>query len=304
MVGHNVSFGYFAQDLGDGLDYSKNVLDELSDSAEGMTTTEIRGLLGAMLFSGDDVMKRTEVLSGGERARLALAKVLAHRHNCLLLDEPTNNLDIVAKDTLLEALKRFQGAVVIVSHDRYLLNQLVREVVEVGQGAATRYLGNYDEYLDKKEAEALGRNLANPPSASFKGQAAGKDVASLSTSLQGEDRNGNTSRSARPAAALVSAQPSMAPGDHRLRRNPSVVVRKRERLEAQIETKEGERSKIASEMNDPDFYLAHKDADILIARYESLGGEIESLYAELLTFDDSSTERRAEPGRVRRLQSD
>src|SRR5204863_858708 len=89
-------------------------------------------------------------LSGGERARLALAKVPAHRNNCLLLDEPTNNLDIVAKDTLLEALRRFPGTVVIVSHDRYLLNELATEVIEVGQGHATRYLGNYDEYLAKK----------------------------------------------------------------------------------------------------------------------------------------------------------
>ena len=103
-----------------------------------------------MLFSGDDVHKRVAVLSGGERARLALAKVLAHPSNCLLLDEPTNNLDIVAKDTLLEALRRFPGTVIIVSHDRFILNELVTEVLEVGQGHAIRYLGNYDEYLEKK----------------------------------------------------------------------------------------------------------------------------------------------------------
>ena len=107
-------------------------------------------MLGAMLFSGDDVYKRVEVLSGGERARLALAKVLARPSNCLLLDEPTNNLDIVAKDTLLDALRRFPGTVIIVSHDRFILNELVTEVLEVGQGHAIRYLGNYDEYLEKK----------------------------------------------------------------------------------------------------------------------------------------------------------
>src|SRR5262249_28524839 len=139
------------------------VLNELSDAAEGMTTREIRGLLGAMLFSGDEVEKRVGVLSGGERARLALAKVLAHRNNCLLLDEPTNNLDIVAKDTLLEALRRFPGAVIIVSHDRYLLNELVTEVIEVGRGHAIRYLGNYDDYLAKKAAmeEAAGAPAAS-----------------------------------------------------------------------------------------------------------------------------------------------
>jgi ATP-binding cassette, subfamily F, member 3 len=96
------------------------------------------------------------VLSGGERGRLVLAKVLAHRNNWLLLDEPTNNLDIIAKETLLEALKRFPGTVVLVSHDRYILNQLVSEVIEVGHGHAIRYLGNYDEYLEKKGRRAGG----------------------------------------------------------------------------------------------------------------------------------------------------
>src|SRR5713226_9446651 len=103
-VGERVAIGYFAQNLSESLVYDHTVLDELSGDAQGMTTTEIRNLLGALLFSGDDVNKRVEVLSGGERARLALSEVLAHRNNCLLLDEPTNNLDIVAKETLLEAL--------------------------------------------------------------------------------------------------------------------------------------------------------------------------------------------------------
>ena len=293
VVGHNVSFGYFAQDLGEGLDYSKNVLDELGDNAEGMTTTEIRGLLGAMLFSGDDVMKRTGVLSGGERARLALAKVLAHRHNCLLLDEPTNNLDIVAKDTLLEALQRFQGTVVIVSHDRYLLNQLVKEVIEVGQGHATRYLGNYDDYLEKKEAEAAGtvseKGVARIASAATSGRELGKGLASSPRSdRDGTNRNGHRGNLQGARIAPHSKQASMAPGEHKLRPNPNHNARKREQIEAQIEQKEVERSKIAAEMSDPDFYLKRKDASELIARYETLAGEIERLYRELLRLDDST----------------
>src|SRR5579885_3344627 len=158
MVGDKVVIGYFAQNLAESLNYDNSVLKELSDNSQGMTTSEIRGLLGAMLFSGDDVEKRAGVLSGGERARLALAKVLARRNNCLLLDEPTNNLDIIAKDSLLEALRRFPGTVIIVSHDRHVLNELVTEVIEVGQGHAIRYLGNYDDYLAKKaEMEARAR---------------------------------------------------------------------------------------------------------------------------------------------------
>ncbi len=149
-VGGNVAIGYFAQNLADTLDYTKTVYGELSDATDAMSSREIRTLLGAMLFSGDDVEKKVSVLSGGERARLALSKVLAHRNNTLLLDEPTNNLDIVAKDTLLDALKAFPGTVLLVSHDRFILNELVNEVVEVGRGHAIRYLGNYDDYLRKK----------------------------------------------------------------------------------------------------------------------------------------------------------
>ncbi len=153
IVGDGVCVGYFAQNLAETLDYDLTVLEELARSAGAMTDRELRGLLGALLFSGDDVLKPVRVLSGGERARIALAKVLARRNNCLLLDEPTNNLDIIAKDTLLEALRRFPGTVLIVSHDRHVLNELVTEVFEVGQGHAIRYLGNYDDYLHKKAQE-------------------------------------------------------------------------------------------------------------------------------------------------------
>ncbi len=160
-----------------------------------MTTGEIRGLLGAMLFSGDDALKPAGVLSGGERARLALAKVLAHRNNCLLLDEPTNNLDIVAKDTLLEALRRFPGTVVIVSHDRYLLNELATEVIEVGQGHATRYLGNYDYYLAKKAAAESAAVAANSATARAAASAAAAEQAAYSA----------------PHAARSPARPAHAP---------------------------------------------------------------------------------------------
>ncbi|MGD0073292.1 MAG: ribosomal protection-like ABC-F family protein [Candidatus Binataceae bacterium] len=278
IVGHNVASGYFAQDLGDALDYEKSVLDELSDNSQGLTTGEIRGLLGAMLFSGDDVLKRTGVLSGGERGRLALAKVLAHRTNCLLLDEPTNNLDIIAKDALLEALRRYHGTVVIVSHDRYLLNELVTEVLEVGQGHAIRYLGNYDDYLAKKEQMAA----ASAPAPTKKERTAAASVAATAAAeaaaLKREPRDGPQSGNGKQATTRERAP------YRRRERNP----RRREQLEASIAAKETERAALAEEMNDPNFYLARKDADQLIARYESLGREIERLYAELVAHDESA----------------
>jgi ATP-binding cassette subfamily F protein 3 len=276
IVGHNVEFGYFAQDLGEALDYDKTVLQELSDNSQGLTTSEVRGLLGAMLFSGDDVLKRTGVLSGGERGRLALAKVLAHRTNCLLLDEPTNNLDIIAKDTLLEALRRYHGTVVIVSHDRYLLNELVTEVIEVGQGHAIRYLGNYDDYLVKKEqmASAAAPIKQERPAVSAVSTPAKADGAVAGKTSGADARSGN----GKPITREREPQRRREGNSHR-----------RKQLEAGIEAKETERAALAAEMNDPNFYLARKDADQLIARYESLGREIERLYTELVEHDSAQT---------------
>jgi ATP-binding cassette subfamily F protein 3 len=121
----------------------------------------VRALLGAFLFSGDAVDKKVSVLSGGERSRLALAKLLLSPVNCLLLDEPTNHLDLMAKEVLLDALKSYGGTIVIVAHDRYLLDELPTQVLEVGNGGAVRYLGNYEDYLRAKASAAA----APPPPA-------------------------------------------------------------------------------------------------------------------------------------------
>jgi len=303
-VGSGIEIGYFAQNLAESLDYSKTALQELSDAAEGMTTGEIRGLLGAMLFSGDDALKPAGVLSGGERARLALAKVLAHRNNCLLLDEPTNNLDIVAKDTLLEALRRFPGTVVIVSHDRYLLNELASEVIEVGQGHATRYLGNYDYYLAKRAAAESAANAANGAAARAASSAAApmraaglRDAPGVAQSgarsANGASAgNGGRSVGAQHAAAAPSASrkagaDGTAAHDNEIkrRRERDLRVRRRQTLEGDIGRKETERAALGEQMNDPNFYLQRTDAKELIAAYERLGGEIERLYEELMSLD-------------------
>ena len=266
-VGNEVRIGYFAQNLSESLNYEKTVLQELSDGAQGMTTPEIRGLLGAMLFSGDDVNKNVRVLSGGERARLALSKVIAQRNNTLLLDEPTNNLDIVAKDTLLEALRRFPGTVLLVSHDRFILNELVTEVIEVGRGHATRYLGNYDEYLQKKAQLEAAANGAKPARIAPAPKVA---PAAVNGKLEKRVAEKNTD-------------------DRELQRKRDRIAKQRSQAEAQIEQKETERAALATEMSDADFYLKRKDADELIARYERLGREIEKLYAELVKFDESAS---------------
>ena len=127
------------------------MLDDISRAALKVPESELRSLLGCFLFSGDDVFKPLGVLSGGERNRFALARILVSPSNFLLLDEPTNHLDMRAKDVLLEAIAAFSGTVVFVSHDRYFIDRLATRVIEVENGVITSYPGNYEDYLRKKE---------------------------------------------------------------------------------------------------------------------------------------------------------
>jgi ATP-binding cassette subfamily F protein 3 len=153
-LGHNVEVDYFAQDQYKALDTEARVLDDLHSLAPRRTETELRSILGSFLFLDEDVFKKIGVLSGGERNRYALARMLLQPSNFLLLDEPTNHLDMRAKDVLLEALANFTGTVVFVSHDRYFIDKLATRVFEIGGGAVTVYPGNYEDYLWRKEREA------------------------------------------------------------------------------------------------------------------------------------------------------
>ena len=166
-LGHNVQSDYFAQDQYKELDAEARILEDLGEMSPSSTQTELRSLLGCFLFSGDDVFKRIGVLSGGERNRYALLKMLLHPANFLLLDEPTNHLDIRAKDVLLEALEKYTGTVVFVSHDRYFIDKLSTRVFEVGDGRVEIYPGNYEDYLWRKQGGAAQLQARTATSAGF-----------------------------------------------------------------------------------------------------------------------------------------
>ena len=165
-LGHQVQADYFAQDQYKELNPNARILDDLGDLSPGSTQTELRSLLGCFLFSEDDVFKKISVLSGGERGRYALLRLLLHPANFLLLDEPTNHLDLRAKDVLLEALMKYTGTVVFVSHDRYFIDKLATRVFEIGDGKVEIYPGNYEDYLWRKQGgsakqdEAIRRQLS------------------------------------------------------------------------------------------------------------------------------------------------
>lgn len=154
-LGHNVNIGYFAQNQEEVLTPGKTVLQEAEDAATEETRPRVRDLLGSFLFSGEDVEKKTQVLSGGERNRLALCKLLLRPFNTLIMDEPTNHLDIQSKEIIKMALQKFEGTLIVISHDREFLQGLADKIFEFRDGNMKEFLGSVDEYLEYREKESL-----------------------------------------------------------------------------------------------------------------------------------------------------
>jgi ATP-binding cassette subfamily F protein 3 len=255
-VGHNVALSYFAQDRGATLDPDQTVLEVVTAAAPMDLVPQVRTLLGSFLFSGDAVYKRTRVLSGGERSRLALATLLLHPTNCLLLDEPTNHLDLAAKEVLLEALLEYNGTLIFVAHDRYFLDRLPDEIIEVGHGTAVHYLGNYETYLRKKADQPIETpaRVAPPQPAREPGPAG----------------NGDHTVAARQREAA-----------RRAAREAAKRARELTEIETLIAAKEEALGGVGAVINEPDFYQRHPNPQAVFSEFAKLKDEIESLYARL-----------------------
>jgi len=192
-LGHNVQADYFAQDQYKELNPDARMIDDLGDVSPRSTQTELRSLMGCFLFSEDDVFKKIGVLSGGERGRYALLRMLLHPANFLLLDEPTNHLDLRAKDVLLNALVEYTGTVVFVSHDRYFIDKLATRVFEVGDGKIEVYPGNYEDYLWRKQGGSQAvPTLEDVPGVSAKAGAGAPLLAAVPRSGHNGNRGAET----------------------------------------------------------------------------------------------------------------
>ena len=301
-LGSHVAVHYYAQHQLDALDPTRTVLEEMEAVAPESTHTRLRTILGAFLFSGDAVEKKVAVLSGGEKARLALARMLVRPAALLCLDEPTNHLDLVSREVLESALAGFPGTIVFISHDRYFINRIATVVVEVAAGVLTRYSGTYDDYLDAKE-----RGVAGEPTGAA---AAGERRAESSRAARrsGDSRRDGLAESVRRGEAsrppvAPTAQPSRAaspvpapPVARIIKKKPSAEVRdlrKRvEDLEKQIHALEQRIAEIGAMLTDRRIY-ADGDRVRAVSRErkaaeEQMSGllrEWESLSTELAAHD-------------------
>ncbi len=158
--GHKVQIGYFDQQML-GLDPEKTVFDEFAEEFPSLTTTEVRSSLGAFMFTGEDVFKKVKMLSGGEKVRLSLSKILKKGVNLLVLDEPTNHMDIIGKESLENMLKEYKGTLIFVSHDRFFVNKIADSILSFENGKAVYYPYGYEYYLEKREESGIKEEQKN-----------------------------------------------------------------------------------------------------------------------------------------------
>jgi ATP-binding cassette subfamily F protein 3 len=266
--GHNLVMQYFAQDEATRLDPTLTVYQTLAGDSPIHMVPHIRTILGGFLFSGDDIDKPVRVLSGGERTRLAVARMLLRPANTLLLDEPTNHLDLDSKDVLLDALEDFGGTLVIVSHDRYFVDKLATKIIEIGGGDALVYPGTYEEFLwsqkKKQETAALKEANQKDDKAEKERRQAGKPQASETAPQKPDVAAQRNNREEQ-----IQARRAKKEADARRRRI--------EELESRIAEREEEIKTLEAQMSSAGFYENHETSKPVLDRHQALMWEVGEL---------------------------
>ena len=249
-LGHQAATGYFSQERYD-LDENRTVLENMTEGAPSEMVPRLRNVLGAFLFKGDDVDKKVKVLSGGEKSRLALARMLLRPSNVLLLDEPTNHLDLDSKEILLEALKAYQGTIVFVSHDRFFLDELSTKVTEIADGKLHVHWGGYSDFLRaKEEAEEAAAPVEASPA---------------------------------PAEPVVETKAKTKPrtSGKEMSKNQARAVQERlEEIEVAISETEIGIDSLEGRMAVPGFYDDGEASNQVVRTHEELKAKLKSLYEE------------------------
>jgi len=299
LLGHNVVIDYFAQDQAAVLGATRTVYEEMTSASSTTMVPRIRTILGGFLFSGDDVYKKVGVLSGGERNRLALAKMLLNASNVLILDEPTNHLDLDSKEVLLEALEDYGGTLIFVSHDRYFVDKLATKVIEVGGGQTLVYPGGYEDFVYWKKQREAGVAVALPTASApaphvkhdkhDKPKAAPRPAASTPAPAPSAKKE-----NAKPAASAPASPNGKAgydplaprlrppnPADRQAREREGRKLKARiAELEKKIAEKEQAVRDVEHLMATPGFYDDRARADEAVANRQRLLDEVAALMSE------------------------
>ena len=267
-LGTGVQIGYFSQDSAETICGAETVLQYIENSCPLELVPKARDMLGAFLFRGDDVFKSLDVLSGGEKSRISLLKLLLRPVNFLVLDEPTNHLDMHSKDVLLDALKDFGGTVIFVSHDHAFIQNLATRVIELSPGHCRNFVGDYEYYLGRIEDEKNGTvgHFSFGTDSKFAEKKSGKIPVSNSAANEGAKQ--------KSAGAIKWEE------EKRLASERRKIERQVEKLEAQIATKENEKKSLEEKLAEPEIYSNGEKAKEVQRKIAALAEELESLNAE------------------------
>ncbi|HET9268264.1 MAG TPA: ABC-F family ATP-binding cassette domain-containing protein, partial [Vicinamibacterales bacterium] len=302
-VGHQVVTEYFAQDEAVRLDPALTVYQTLEAGSPNDMVPAIRNILGGFLFSGDDIHKKAGVLSGGERTRLAVARMLLRPSNTLLLDEPTNHLDLDSKDVLLEALEDYGGTLILVSHDRYFVEKLATKIIEIGHGEASVYPGTYTEFLWSKKAreEQAAAAPAAKPAAKPKPAERKSDAKPTPPQAQGSGLKAQE----KAQGSGLKAQGKTPQEDREERKRLEAERKKKQReqdalrkriadLETRISTTEAEVKQLEAAMSEAGFYADSARSKPVIDRHQALMWEVGDLMAQWEALQNHAAEQASE----------
>jgi len=296
-VGHQVVMEYFAQDEAVRLNPALTVYETLEAGSSNDMVPAIRNILGGFLFSGDDIHKKAAVLSGGERTRLAVARMLLRPSNTLLLDEPTNHLDLDSKDVLLEALEDYGGTLILVSHDRYFVEKLATKIIEIGHGEAVVYPGTYTEFLWSKKTRE--EQAAAPPPPKPKPVEKKSDGGPTQQKAQGSGlkAQGKTPEKAQTTTGQQDREErKRLEAERKKKQRDQESLRKRiADLEARISTSEAEVKQLEAAMLEAGFYQDSARSKPVIDRHQALMWEVGDLMAQWEALQNHAAEQASEP---------